>query len=105
VTWQERFERFHNAHPNVYEELVRLCRIWRSRGRDLWSITGAYEVLRWERHLLGLPDQHEEYKLNNNYCAYYARLIMRQEPDLVGIFNLRELRSTDDREDELWWVA
>jgi hypothetical protein len=30
-----------------------------------------------------------DYKLNNNYCSYYARLIMHREQDLDGIFEIR----------------
>lgn len=31
-----------------------------------------------------------DFKLNNSYRAYYARLIMAQEPDLAGLFALRK---------------
>jgi hypothetical protein len=34
-----------------------------------------------------------DFKLNNNYRAHYARLIMHQEPDLDGIFELRRSKA------------
>ena len=30
------------------------------------------------------------FKLNNNFTAHYARLLMAQEPDLEGFFETRE---------------
>ena len=36
-------------------------------------------------------DEHSGFKLNNNYRSRYARLIMEQEADLEGVFQIREL--------------
>lgn len=92
-TIEARFARFHRAHPEVYAHLVRLCRQWREAGGGRWSSDAALAVLRWERHLAGIHDEHEEYRLNNDYTSRYARLIMDSEPDLAGIFEVREIRS------------
>lgn len=93
LTPQERFERFNSNHPEVYGQLKTLCRRWRRGSERPWSIKGAFEVLRWERQIAGLPAEDEDWKLNNNYHSRYARLLMEQESDLDGIFELRELRS------------
>lgn len=87
-----RFRRFHEAHPEVFDGLVRLCRQWRARSGERWSVKGAFEVLRWETKMDRLPDASEAYKLNNNYHSRYARLIGKL-PDLQDIFEQRELRS------------
>ena len=90
---QERFEAFHARHPEVYAGLLRLCREWRAAGRTAWSIKGAFEVLRWERHIGGLADPAETWRLNNNYTALYARKLIDLNPELQGLFELRERRS------------
>ena len=94
-TIQGRFERFHADHPEVYAEIVRLAREWRAASRSprtaRWSIDGAFEVLRWQRHIAA--DEHEPYRLNNDYRSRYARAVMEWEPDLDGVFDLRELRA------------
>jgi hypothetical protein len=90
---EEKFEDFHARHPEVYEQLVGLCGRWSRTRQRPWSIKGAFEVLRWERHLAGLPDEHEDYKLNNNYHSRYARLIMDEHPEFRGLFELRELKT------------
>jgi hypothetical protein len=41
----------------------------------------------------------DEFKVNNDYAAYYARLIMWQEPDLGGFFQLRSAPDADQ------WIA
>lgn len=92
-TIQERFEQFHRAHPDVFAELVELARRWKAKGGGRWSIDAAFQVLRWERVMANLPDPNEVFKLNNTYRSRYARLIMRDCPDLGGIFELRELKS------------
>ena len=89
----ERFEAFHARHPEVYAGLLRLCREWRAAGRTAWSIKGAFEVLRWRRHIAGLKDEHETWRLNNNYTALYARKLIELNPELQGLFELRERRS------------
>ena len=49
---------------------------------------GAYEVLRWQMTIDGLPDKHELYKFNNNYTAYYARELAK-DPKLGKLFKFR----------------
>jgi len=91
-TIQTRFNRFHHQHPEVYAHLVNLTReaIY-TFGRTKVGIKQLFEVLRWERMIAGLPSDGEAFKLNNNYTSRYARLIMTTEPDLTGVFELREL--------------
>lgn len=88
-TLEQKFVEFHAANPHVYERLVALARQARARGRDKLGMKMLFEVVRWE-HTLRTDDP--EFKLNNNYTAFYARLIMAREPDLRGIFDTREQR-------------
>lgn len=83
------FERFHEANPHVYREIVGLCRKAKSRGLDHWSINGIFEVLRWKT---AIKTDEEAPRLNNNYRALYARLVMKECPDLEGFFETRERR-------------
>jgi hypothetical protein len=87
---EDSFWRFHADNPQVYSELVKLAREWRSRrGLATCGIKMLYEVCRWN---LTLRTEGEPLKLNNNYHAFYARLMMALEPDLEGLFSLREQR-------------
>lgn len=86
-TIQEKFERFHQENPHVYDEVVTLCRQAKRAGRNRWSINGVFEVLRWS----WMETQADDFKLNNVYRARYARLVMEIEPDLKDFFTTREL--------------
>lgn len=89
MTIDERFWDFHTKHPEVYTEIVKLCRQWHRRGRSRWAIDGVFQVIRWQRRIAGLPDADEMWKLNDHYRACYARLVMALEEDLDGIFEIR----------------
>jgi hypothetical protein len=86
-TIDEAFADFHAAHPEVYTQLVRMAR------QSKVGMKMLFEVLRWERIIQGLPDETEMFKLNNNYTSRYARLIMSENEFLVGMFEIRELKS------------
>lgn len=96
--WAEEtaFDRFHAENPHVYEVLVRLAREWVARfGSHKLGIATLYERARWE---ISLATNTPDYRLNNNFRAYYARLIMLSEPDLAGLFDLRASKADQ-------WIA
>ena len=84
-----RFDRFHNANPQVYDCLVSLARqvMGRNRSRKI-GIGMLYEVLRWEYFIT--TDSKDEYKLPNEFRACYARKIMKENADLAGCFHIRK---------------
>ncbi len=87
-TIYESFMAFHQKNPRVYRELVQLARRLKAKGVAQMGIGMLYEVLRYRTALRTAGDP---FKLNNSYRSYYARLIMLDEPDLAGCFELREL--------------
>lgn len=87
---ERKFRQFHAKNPKVYTNLVRLAREARANGKRKVGIELLWNVMRWE---MWLQTSDEDFKLNNNYKAFYARLIMGNEADLIGIFNLRSKRT------------
>ncbi len=90
VTQLDRFLVFHDSNPHVLDALIDVCLAVRRRGRRRWSTNGAFEVLRYA----ALRTLGEDFKLNNNYRAIYARLIPLVEPELgevdgVAFFSTR----------------
>jgi hypothetical protein len=83
----ERFEKFHTDNPRVYATLVMLARQWIDRtGHSKLGVATLYERARWD---IAISTNDPNFKLNNDHRAFYARLIMLQEPDLAGLFKLR----------------
>ena len=88
LTIYEAFMAFHARNPQVYRELVALARRLRKRGVTVMGISMLYEVLRYRQ---AVRSEGDAFKLNNSYRSYYARLILLDNPDLAGAFELREL--------------
>lgn len=88
---QSSFEEFHALNPDVYVELVTMCRKARAAGYRTIGIGMLWEVLRWNR--VFSTESTDDFKLNNNFRSRYARLIEQREPDLSDVFELRELHS------------
>lgn len=83
------FAQFHAENPQVYAELRKLSFDLKRRGRERYGIKALFEVLRFHR---AMTTNDPDFKLNNNYHAFYARLLMEQEPGLKGFFETREHR-------------
>lgn len=92
-----RFAEFHATNPHVYDQLRRLARRGTGSGAKRLGIAQLFEVLRW-RTMLATRDP-DGFKLNNDFRAPYARLLMEREPDLAGVFELR--RSVADEISDL----
>jgi hypothetical protein len=73
----------------VYAKLVKLALDLKHRGHRKLGIKMLYEVVRWQ-HYMETTDRASDFKLNNNYTAQYARMIMARNPALDGIFETRE---------------
>jgi hypothetical protein len=82
------FWKFHRENPEVLQQLLNLTeRLYRT-GRSHWGMKNLFEVLRWEAALQTKSD--DDWKLNNNYTAGYARLIERRDLRFAGFFNERD---------------
>lgn len=84
---ERAFWLFHQGNPDVLDALVNLARQAKHAGAAQYGIGALFEVLRWSRLMAKRPG--EEFRLNNNYRAYYARLIMSLYPYLSGFFETR----------------
>lgn len=78
------FWKFHHENPNVLRDLIGLAQQVRAAGQHQWGMKSLFEVLRWQ---IALKTQSGDgFKLNNNYTAFYARLIEKVDPRFVGFF-------------------
>lgn len=83
------FWEFHQNNPTVYRLLVRYARQWRQYHTHC-SINLLFERVRWA-YFVKIKSQ-DNFRLNNNHRAFYARMIERREPDLHDFFRLRQQR-------------
>lgn len=59
-------------------------------GEARLSINMLFEVMRYHRKLQTAGD---DYLLNNDYRALYARMLMEREPELAGLFETRRRKA------------
>lgn len=63
----------------------------RRRGWKHYSMDALWHAARFDRSLEVGPDA-DGYKLNDHHTAHMARRLMERNPELVGFFEVRELR-------------
>ena len=88
----DQFRAFHAANPHVYDALRNLALRLRNNGHRRIGMKMLFETLRYQ-YMINTSDPNSDFKLNNNYTAYYARLLMDNEPVLAGAFETRERRA------------
>lgn len=67
---------------------VSYARQAKKRGYERFSAKAIFERLRWYSQME--TDTDEEWKLNNNFTALYARKAIEAFPEFNGFFQLRE---------------
>lgn len=77
----------------TYDLLVGYVLQLLAKGRHRTGIELLFSLLRWN-WLVTTTRPLDEFKLNQNYKAWYARYLMHKNPDFEGMFELRA-RSTD----------
>ena len=93
MTETEKFEQFHAANPGVYNHLLSLARDFKKRvpGQKL-GFRMLWEVMRWNNFMRVRREDEESYKFNDHYCPRYARMLMAENPELEGLFELRAIK-------------
>ena len=88
---ESSFRQFHADNPHVLDELEYLARTWFEAGKPTIGMKFLCEVIRWQRSLK--LKSHDEFKINNNFTAHYARMIIARNPTWAGRIRVRALRT------------
>ena len=88
---QERFKRFDQAHPEIYDEFRIIAHDLLRRGRGHYGSKAILEVIRYQRMLSGKSET-EPFKINNTYSSRYARKLMEDDDRFRVFFEVRELK-------------
>ena len=89
----QKFESFHQSHPDIYRQIVKQARAIKAKGFKHFGIRRIWEGLRWFAFLESGSDA--EFKLNDHLVPRFSRLVMAQEPDLAGFFRTRKAQSDE----------
>ena len=85
--YRKQFIEWFPLNMHVIEAFERYAiELKRNGNREYYSIKAILERLRWDSML---EDSALDYKLNNNHAACISRILMRLNPELDGMFQLR----------------
>lgn len=88
---EQSFKRFHSANPQVYRTLAMRALNLQRMGFTSYGLRTLWEVTRWEMHRERMrTGVGEQFDMDNNHVPYYARMLMRDYPQLQGFFEIRE---------------
>ena len=85
------FFRFHKANPAIYRMFAKTARTLKRAG--VKKVSSRLVIERVRNCIFFKAKGETEIRINNNFTALYARLIMRQEPDLAGFIRITKRRS------------
>jgi len=86
----EQFIEYHKSNPHVFELFKRFAYEARARW-DHFGAKAIYERLRWEADIYR---ESRQFKLNNNFPSFYARLLIFEDPSFKTFFELRRTPGT-----------
>ena len=84
-----RFETFHRANPHVFRKFKELAFAIKATGRLRYAARTITEKIRWDHDINTVG---EVFKLNDNFIAFYVRLLIHRYPEFDGFFELRRVR-------------
>jgi len=86
---RQRWLEWHQANPHVYELFKAFTFQAIDRGHKRLSAWLVVNRIRWETTV---ETNGEDFKISNNFIAYYARLFMEGYPEYRGFFRTKPLK-------------
>ena len=81
-----KFPKYHSDNPTIYEAFKKITFEAISKGHNRFSAEFVFNVIRWKTKVTAK----DEFKVNNNYKAFYSRMFMNEYPEHKGIFSTRK---------------
>lgn len=83
-----RFKDYHQDNPRVFDMFRRFALEAIESGRERLGARVIWERMRW----FSMIETDDEFKLNDHYIAYYARMFVYFYPEHRGFFTFRTLK-------------
>lgn len=83
---KDKFEIYHQQNPEIYNKFKELTlQVLQNRAR--FGAKAIIEQIRWNSMISG----NEDFKISNNYTAYYARKFMNEFSQHDGLFKIKKV--------------
>ena len=80
---------WHKQNPHVYDLFEKFTLDAISKGHERLSAWLIVNRIRWETTV---ETRGDDFKISNDFIAYYARLFMHNHPRYEGFFKTKQLR-------------
>lgn len=84
----EKFLDWHKANPEVWKAFESVAMDVINTGSKKWGAKAVVEVARWKLRI----ERRQDYAVNNNFTAYYARIFALKYPQHADFFEFREVK-------------
>ena len=88
------YEQFHLQNYHVWQLFEKYVLMIIQKDFKHYGAAAVFERIRWH---VQIETTGQEFKMNNNYCAHYARKFEDEYPDYAGFFRIRRLVSESGR--------
>jgi hypothetical protein len=89
ITVKQKWWAWHKENPHVYALFKRFTLQAISAGHKNLSAWLIINRIRWET---SIETKGEDFKISNDYIAYYSRLFMHEHPQFSGFFRTKALK-------------
>jgi hypothetical protein len=83
----DKFPEYHKQNTQIYDAFKKTTFEAIEKGHRLFSAEFVFNVIRWNTRVSA---NDTEYKINNNYKAFYSRMFMNEYPQHKGLFLTRK---------------
>jgi hypothetical protein len=91
IEWAKKFKTYHIDNPHIYKAFEDIALQVAATGRVKFAVRNIFAKMRWDMAISG----NDEYKINENYSAYYGRLFEEKNPKYVGFFRKKNILPDD----------
>tara|TARA_S200000501_G_C20379233_1_gene549739 strand:+ start:156 stop:449 length:294 start_codon:yes stop_codon:yes gene_type:complete len=89
VQLKRKWWQWHKQNPHIYQAFEEYSLYAISRGKQKLSAWLIINRLRWDTEV---ETTGGEFKISNDFIAYYARLFMALNPEYEGFFNVKKMK-------------
>jgi len=89
VSMKEKWWNWHQKNPQIYEQFKKFTFQAIGMGHSKFSAWLIVNRIRWETMIATTGS---DFKISNDYIAYYARQFMFDHPEHDGIFTTKTLK-------------
>jgi hypothetical protein len=89
ITVKQKWWGWHNANPHVYVMFERYALRVIGTGKTQFSAWAIIQRMRWE---VVIETKGDDFKISNDFIAYYSRLFHAYNPEHDGFFRTKKLK-------------